>query len=114
MDVSEKVQMILFSDNKYAQITLKIYWRLRTLLKEKFLPPQRRVVFLHIPKTAGTSVNLYLKTLFGSGGSKRVCHLNDSAVEHVAPNKKTRCILGHLVGIHTCHSGLKLIIYSHF
>lgn len=37
----------------------------------------RRVVFLHIPKCAGRSVNLFFKNYYGSGRSKRVVGIND-------------------------------------
>lgn len=37
----------------------------------------RRIVFVHVPKTAGTTVNGYFKSRFGSGSSGRVVLLDD-------------------------------------
>lgn len=37
----------------------------------------RRVVFLHIPKCAGSSINLLFKCYYGSGRSKRLVAIND-------------------------------------
>ena len=37
----------------------------------------RRVIFLHIPKCAGSSMNLLFKCYYGSGRSKRLLAIND-------------------------------------
>jgi hypothetical protein len=37
----------------------------------------RRVIFLHIPKCAGSSINLLFKCYYGSGRSKRLAAIND-------------------------------------
>lgn len=43
--------------------------------RREAIPPQ--IFFLHIPKSAGQSVNLYLKTYFGSSRSKQSVVFND-------------------------------------
>jgi len=40
-------------------------------------PSGRRVVFLHVPKCAGSTVNLAFKCYYGSGRSKRVVFISD-------------------------------------
>jgi hypothetical protein len=61
----------------------------------------RRVVFMHIPKCAGRSVNLLFKCYFGSGRSKRVVGIND--------RKRGSC---YQKGIMCAHDAL--FVHGHF
>ena len=51
----------------------------------------RRVVFLHIPKCAGRSVNLLFKTYYGSGRSTRVVAINDRERGSRLPRESHAC-----------------------
>lgn len=64
--------------SKVTEAFEKLYGRARLrALDAMTKPKRRRAVFLHIPKTAGSSVNYYFKSNFGSGSSPRIIMLND-------------------------------------
>ena len=57
----------------------------------------RRVFFLHIPKTAGSSNNIFLRSLFGEDGFQdHVENLLPRLLEGELPPLRQRCISGHV------------------
>ena len=66
--------------------------------------PDQRIVFLHIPKTAGSSINNYFRRRFGPGRSGRVAQVDDRNLnkdvwqEQLAAARRARFVFGHFGG----------------
>lgn len=63
-------------------------------------PPARRVVFLHIPKCAGSSVNMLFKAQLGSGSSRHVVILDDRLPKSELDDRIRRARDAQFVGGH--------------
>jgi len=62
----------------------------------------RRIIFMHIPKAAGSTVNAYFKTRFGADRSRRVVVLDDHKSpdweERLEAARQARFVYGHFGG----------------
>lgn len=58
------------------------YWSERFHSEPEARAARRRIVFMHIPKCAGSSVNMLFKSQYGSGRSKHVVIINDFAKDY--------------------------------
>jgi hypothetical protein len=60
----------------------------------------RRIIFMHIPKTAGSSISLFMKSHFGSSRSPKVVTIGELQDRHVPPElidaaRKAQYVGGH-------------------
>jgi hypothetical protein len=60
----------------------------------------RRVIFMHIPKTAGSSVSLFMKSHFGSSRSRRVVTLDETRGRRVFADEINAARAARYVGGH--------------
>jgi hypothetical protein len=74
-----------------GRIGLRIDSILRTLSGEAL---GKRIIYLHIPKCAGSSVNLIFKRTIGSSRSRRVVLIDDRIDAPVYEDKVKRALLG--------------------
>lgn len=78
-------------------------WRIRQLSNVRALLHERRkVIFIHVPKTAGSAVRAHLRVCLGSNASGRSIGLNDVPFEdrpietRLAAAQKAQFVHGHL------------------
>ncbi|WP_235975029.1 sulfotransferase family 2 domain-containing protein [Stappia albiluteola] len=79
---------------------MRIRYRIRELFEGS---ASRRVIFVHIPRCGGSTVNDYFKTRLGSGDSGRVILLNDAErgtdwEARLAQARSARFVGGHFGG----------------
>src|SRR5262245_7337174 len=79
-----------------SRIARGCWRRLRALTQRPPAPPKNPLLFVHIPKTAGTSVNEFLDSRFPPGQVHAIApeHAKDRA--RILPKTPKACYTGHV------------------